>query len=475
MNDINILFVDDEADILSAIKRMMLREKYMLHFSGNGADALNIMAKTPIHVIVSDMIMPEMDGVTLLRHVKERYPDTVRMVSSAYTQTNQLLRCINTGEIFRYITKPVNPDELRQALQDAIEYYLVRKDRISLVHELVENNEKLHQLLELKQKIEHELRVKQVALEESEKKYRTIIETAIEGVIIYDKDWRITYSNKQAAEMLGYADDDLLGKAFDSLIADDQMDDHNIQKMLRTQGVDSVYERCFVAKDGHRHWILVSAKAVKDDHGCFEGAFAMFTDINDRKLAETALKEANSKLESLSNIDGLTGIPNRRHFNERLMFEYDRLSRSRGELSLLLMDIDHFKDYNDCYGHIAGDDCLRRVAKAIENGISRAADFCARYGGEEFICILPETDRSGAEIIAEKIRCLVEELGIKHKKSKTADAVTISCGVVTLRHSPYETAIDGVHKADMALYLSKKNGRNRVTHFSTDIKPTSSN
>ncbi len=158
MNDnVHILFVDDDPDTLSAIGRLLRKESYAVHFAGNGADALAVMAKMPIHVIVTDMRMPGMDGLSLLRQVKKRYPDTVRVALSAYVQIGQLLPCINTGEIFRYITKPAKLEDLKQALSDAIEYFLVRKDRIDLVRELQEQNEKLGLALEKQKEVERQL------------------------------------------------------------------------------------------------------------------------------------------------------------------------------------------------------------------------------------------------------------------------------------------------------------------------------
>jgi CheY-like chemotaxis protein len=121
MKDIQILFVDDEPVILHAIGRLLYQERYTLHFAENGVEALDVMAKTPIQVLVTDMKMPKMDGLSLLRKVKKLYPDTVRLALSGYLQIGQLLPCINSGEIFRFIIKPAQTEDLKQALQDAID------------------------------------------------------------------------------------------------------------------------------------------------------------------------------------------------------------------------------------------------------------------------------------------------------------------------------------------------------------------
>lgn len=178
--------------------------------------------------------------------------------------------------------------------------------------------------------------------------------------------------------------------------------------------------------------------------------------------AQQELKNLNKKLETLSNTDGLTNIANRRYLDERLTLEYNRLSRKGAELSLIMIDIDYFKLFNDHYGHVCGDDCLRQVARVISNNISRSADVAARYGGEEFVCILPETDLQGTKLIAEKIRIDVENLFIEHKQSKISNFVTISLGVSTIECCSSKNTLDILSMADKALYKAKMNGRNRT-------------
>lgn len=158
MKDINILFVDDEPCILTAIDRILCRELYGLYYAMDGVEALEYMSRIPIQILVTDLRMPNMDGLSLLRKVKELYPDTIRLAFSAYVQIGQILPCINSGEIFRFIIKPAEIQELKHVLQEATEYYLLRKDRASLVLELNEKNEKLLQALENQKEIEKQLR-----------------------------------------------------------------------------------------------------------------------------------------------------------------------------------------------------------------------------------------------------------------------------------------------------------------------------
>ncbi|MGI6551544.1 MAG: sensor domain-containing diguanylate cyclase [Bacillota bacterium] len=317
-------------------------------------------------------------------------------------------------------------------------------------------------LMLAKEKSDLQIVEMQKALEKTQIQFQRIVETAIEGILIFDKDYRITFANKNMASMLGYTVNEMLGRSYISFFPESQLDVYKHQESLRKKGLDSVYECCLLRKDGQKHWFLISAKPIFDDYGRFEGSFGMFTDINERKEMELLLEETNRQLTELSNKDSLTGIPNRRCFDATLEHEYSRLRRSKSKLSVILLDIDHFKEYNDYYGHVMGDDCLRQVGKVLTSCISRSVDLAARYGGEEFACILPDTDIHGAVKIAERIRQRIQDLKIEHKKSSVSEFVTASFGVITVRYSPKVSLADIVAMADKLLYKAKVSGRNRI-------------
>ena len=174
------------------------------------------------------------------------------------------------------------------------------------------------------------------------------------------------------------------------------------------------------------------------------------------------LQIANKRLEELSRVDGLTGIANRRRLDEELDREWKRMLREKRPLSVVLCDIDHFKLYNDTYGHGGGDECLIRVANAIKDSVNRPGDLTARYGGEEFCLVLPETSGMGALQIAELVRKNVYELHMEHKSSPMAEVVTLSLGVATLIPDIGSHPSVLLEAADRALYQAKGNGRNRV-------------
>lgn len=175
------------------------------------------------------------------------------------------------------------------------------------------------------------------------------------------------------------------------------------------------------------------------------------------------LTRLNQNLVELSERDSLTHLYNRRTFDERAEIIWKQAARSSLPLAVLIMDIDHFKLYNDYYGHIAGDECIQRVAAAIEEGLSRPGDLLARYGGEEFIAMLPNTLEDGAYHVAERLRHNVAALNIRHNDSPTATHITLSVGGAIIAHTSGTELKDQIHAADQALYESKQKGRNRVT------------
>ncbi|MCU9946006.1 diguanylate cyclase [Pseudomonas solani] len=178
--------------------------------------------------------------------------------------------------------------------------------------------------------------------------------------------------------------------------------------------------------------------------------------------SQQQLLEANLVLQRLMNSDGLTGLSNRRHFDEYLEMEWRRAFREQTSLSLLMIDVDYFKGYNDHFGHIAGDDALRRVAETLRESCTRSSDMAARYGGEEFAMVLPSTSSGGARLLAEKVRRAVEALAIPHNLPQAGAALSVSIGISTLTPQVGQVSLMLVDRADQGLYMAKHNGRNQV-------------
>jgi diguanylate cyclase (GGDEF)-like protein len=194
-------------------------------------------------------------------------------------------------------------------------------------------------------------------------------------------------------------------------------------------------------------------------------------DATDRKAAEAELLAAFEQMESMAQTDGLTGLANRRRFDEMLSREYRRAMREASSLGVVLVDADRFKLFNDRYGHAAGDDCLRQVAVAVANAARRPGDLAARYGGEEFVLLLPNTDLAGATEVAERLRQDVLAAGLAHAGNPPLGLVSVSLGVASLAPNP-DSAIDTdalLRQADTALYAAKAGGRNRVAASSLPV------
>ncbi|AOP34377.1 diguanylate cyclase response regulator [Leptospira tipperaryensis] len=201
-------------------------------------------------------------------------------------------------------------------------------------------------------------------------------------------------------------------------------------------------------------------------------ALRLFEEMARRKEREKELEkltdqlqEVNAYLLAIARTDGLTGLFNRRYFDEVLATEWKRCWRTGNSVALLMLDIDHFKLYNDTYGHQAGDHCLKQVSAAIRECARRAGDVTARYGGEEFAVILPETSESNAVIVSRNILEKVEKLAVPHSASKTSSIVTISIGMATLSPSPENSITELIERADKALYLAKEEGRNCLRFY----------
>ncbi len=208
-------------------------------------------------------------------------------------------------------------------------------------------------------------------------------------------------------------------------------------------------------RTGRRAYLGAEAVAIVDGAGNIAGVMETIRDL-------TAYKDYEARLRQLAGLDALTGLANRRSFDDVMRRECRRAARSGEPLSTLMIDIDHFKQYNDSLGHAAGDLCLMAIAGAIGDNMKRGGDFAARYGGEEFAVVLPGTDEDGAEKVAETLRGAIEARAIRHPESSASPFVTASIGAASLAPTPEETPTDLLRRADRALYRAKQKGRNRV-------------
>jgi diguanylate cyclase (GGDEF)-like protein/PAS domain S-box-containing protein len=227
-------------------------------------------------------------------------------------------------------------------------------------------------------------------------------------------------------------------------------------------GVDHEADYRALTHDGRYVWIRDVVHVVRNEDGTVNSLVGFMFDISERKRTEQQLITLQKELEELSFRDGLTGVANRRRFDALMELEWSNARRNRQPLSLIMLDIDYFKQYNDCYGHLEGDICLKRVARMLTAAATRARDLLARFGGEEFVLVLPETDAAAARMLAERCRDLILGEQIPHEQSSISPVLTISLGVGTVIPGHDDELLPFIDAVGKRLYEAKQQGRNRI-------------
>lgn len=289
---------------------------------------------------------------------------------------------------------------------------------------------------------------------------QTTTDRLTDMIIWLDPDGRYVYVNPAATNLLGYTAEELCGLRVADI--DPTFDERRWQEHWQeiVERKSFTIETVNTTKAGVDVPIEVTVNYV--EHGGAEYNCSVVRDISERKRFEARLLELNETITQLSITDELTGIANRRHFAAAIAEQIDAHAESGRPLSVVMLDVDHFKAFNDHYGHTKGDDCLRSVATVVDGIIAEAGGVAARYGGEEFICLLPAADESTAQSVAARIQHSVAALAIPHRASgvAVADTVTVSLGVLTVRESLDENDI--MAAVDALLYRAKREGRNRM-------------
>ncbi len=300
--------------------------------------------------------------------------------------------------------------------------------------------------------------------------YKTLLEST--KAIPWKIDWaskQFTYIGPQIEPLLGWAPESW--QSVEDWVARIHEEDRErvfnfcVQQSL--QGLDHEADYKALAADGSYVWIRDVVHVIRTPSGEPEALIGFMFDISERKKTEEQLLNMQKQLEELSYKDGLTGVANRRMFDTVLEREWLEARQHQQPLSLIMIDIDYFKQYNDFYGHLQGDEVLKQVAKTLSHAGVRARDFFARFGGEEFALILPETNALSASKIAERCRNLVFKAQIPHAKSEISQILTISVGAGSMTPGPTDDLKAFVESVDALMYQAKHDGRNRIVGKST--------
>jgi diguanylate cyclase (GGDEF)-like protein/PAS domain S-box-containing protein len=293
--------------------------------------------------------------------------------------------------------------------------------------------------------------------------YRALLESSVDLIClatIHNGRHRFLYVTPSCTDILGWTPAEFRRQTPETIFAPESLPIivADVAKLLRGEPTSSVIVEA-TRKDGERIWLENKVRLIRRSRSDEMRVMVCMRDVTRRMRLE-------ARLGKLARVDGLTGIANRRNFEEVIAQQWKLTLRTAAPLSLLLLDVDHFKSFNDTYGHITGDDCLRTLARTLRDTVRRPSDFVARFGGEEFAVLLPATDLEGAAIVAAQLRRAVASLHIPHRNNAGCGrVVTVSCGASTACAgigSSIQMPKGLLLAADTALYKAKRQGRNQV-------------
>ncbi len=445
-----VLIAEDSTVTAKLLERQLRAEDYETLLAYNGKQAWELYQRELPPIVITDWEMPEMDGVELCRAIRDRDADgyTYVIMLTARNQKNDKLEALEAGAD-DFLSKPPDPAELHACLKTA-------QRILNAEHRLQEQNQQLREMYEELQTQNEMLLSAQRLIEHANRRFAELFEHVPVACFTFDGEGILHEWNRAAEQLYGYTKSEVLftsmfEKVFRGEVGSRVLE--VVQHVMRGSSLTGV-ESADVDAEGNLHYVLRSAIPLRNHTGEVVGGIMSVVDVTYRVETERQLKLLNEQLQNLAITDGLTGLRNRRAFEEHLIQEVAEAKRFRSPVSLLMIDVDHFKQFNDTFGHALGDEVLRTVASILARE-ARQSDLVARYGGEEFAVVMPHTDLNSAMLAAERFRRTVEA----HEGFPRS--VTISVGVAQYLDemtSPEEL----VKLADKALYRAKEQGRNRV-------------
>ncbi len=442
---VRVLVTDDEDSIRSMLVTTLRDAGWAAEGAIHGKDALEKLRKEVFHVILSDINMPEMTGMELLEAVRKEFPKIEFIIMTSHATLDTAIKAVGLGA-YDYLHKPFEDINLvPRKIEKVAEKILLRQQNQELMRRLKTATMELKRLFQVVSPLNgvldlQELRKKTV--ESFSKLFDDAQAKASWWIKNSEGQWECAAAVPDEAEFKAHPDP---GTARDAMT-----------------GLRSPLLGMFTTPDGREEAILF--ENLKD------AATQIFLQQVDMCFEKAS---AHAEIAAMANKDGLTRLYNHRYFQERIRQELAQAQRQKSGMSVILMDVDHFKHYNDRNGHPAGDALLRQLAdllsqqKNSDGSGKRVTDILARYGGEEFVMILPFTLHDGALVKAERVRAVVEEFLFEHREAQPLGKVTMSIGVASFPEHG-STAEELIAAADRALYISKRKGRNRVTSASTN-------
>jgi len=436
----NVLAVDNDAIMLKFLSRILEKAGLHVETASDGVSAIDILESYTPDLFFIDLVMPNIDGRSLCRIIssQEAFKTTPIVIISAIAAEES----IDTASL------GANVCIAKVAFADMEAIITKFLDDPSLLWEPSLGNRVLGADALAPRSITNELLT-------INRHFRIMLDSISNGIIELDQNKRIIYTNPAALSFFAMTAEAMLGK--------------NISQLFPVTGDDPMHTMInppdpHKRSDQQSYQMTIEERilniSVVASGASRETQVIIMEDITQGETSKQKLIEANNQLEILARIDGLTSVSNRRHFDDLLPQEWGRMRREKGELALLICDVDYFKPYNDTYGHLEGDTCLRRIAQAIENSLQRPSDIVARYGGDEFVILLPNTNLDGALHLATEIHAQVGQLKIKHKQSPIADWVTVTIGACSGFPDESLPEYKFTWLADKALYEAKLKGRN---------------
>lgn len=434
LNNLTVLYKYDDIMVFNIVISHLDKLFKNVYKVDNAEDALKIFKAKRPDIVLCDVGFFNFDDINMFEAIDKLNHSQRIIMLSANDDINFLKKAIDIN-IDKYISNPLeNVKEIIDALKAVSKS--INKD-IKLMHENKLLKKQLYELNRQKELID-----KNVLLSYS------------------DLDGNITYATKAYLDLLGYKKNELIGKNH-SVLKHVGHDKSLIKNLWKSISKDIPWRGEFqnIKKDGTLFWVKVVIEPLYDENGKKVGYSAVKEDITDRK-----------KVEMLSITDMLTGLYNRRHFSEVLLKELSSAKRKKVNLCLIMADVDYFKQYNDFYGHQAGDDILQKVAKQLILSTGRGNDFAFRIGGEEFAIITSNMSDEDVVVYAQNIRKSIENLKIEHEKSKISDYITASFGIMNFYPATEMLSADDIYNiVDQNLYDAKKEGRNRVVFYKAKI------